>query len=174
MFLVKARTWLFVVLVFFSLSVAAVAVHLLAYSYVPHTLSELLENFASPGELLWWATLGGVFAGYPSDLTGYIVWVLGTTVFWVLATAICVAFGKWIYSTVLNFRHCSGRLALESCSSLHSRWCGWASGGEYREAFIRTSRRLTRTVGATQYANSRRPLCNHKSDSTATVAITVA
>jgi hypothetical protein len=105
MFLVKMRTWLIVVLVFFGLSVTAVAVHVLPYSYVPQALTDLLEHFASPGEFLWWATLGGVFAGYPSGLTGYIVWVLGTTIFWVLATAICVAVGKWIYSTILHFRH---------------------------------------------------------------------
>ena len=105
MFLVKTRTWFFVVLVFFGLGVAAVAVRLLPYSYVPEALGDLLERFASPGEFLWLATLGGVFAGYPSDWKGYTVLVLGTTIFWVLATAICVALGKWIYSTILHFRH---------------------------------------------------------------------
>jgi hypothetical protein len=99
------RTWLYVLLTFFGLSVAAVAAHLLPYSYAPPALSNVLERFASPGEFLWWATLGGAFAGYPSGLMGYTVWVLGTTIFWVLATAICVALVKWIYSTILRFRH---------------------------------------------------------------------
>jgi hypothetical protein len=105
MFLVRTRTWLFVLLVLFGLSVAAVAAHFLPYSYVPRPLSHLLEQFASPGEFLWWATVGGVFAGYPSDLTGYTVWVVGTMLFWTLATAICVALVKWIRSTMQHFRH---------------------------------------------------------------------
>ena len=40
------------------------------------------EAFASPGELLWWATLGGAFAGYPSGVSGYFLWVVGTALFW--------------------------------------------------------------------------------------------
>ena len=97
-FLVRNRTWLIVVLVFLILSVAAVAAHALPYSNVPHGISVLLESFVSPGEFLWWATLGGAFAGYPSGWSGYTVWILGNTVFWVLASAICAAAGKWICS----------------------------------------------------------------------------
>jgi hypothetical protein len=102
--LVRNRTWLIVLLVSFVLSVAAVAAHPLPHSYVPRGASLLLERFASPGELLWWATLGGAFAGYPSGWIGYAVWVLGNTVFWFLASAICVAVGKGIFSTVQHFR----------------------------------------------------------------------
>ena len=40
------------------------------------------EVFASPGELLWWATLGGASAGYPSGASGYFLWVVGTALFW--------------------------------------------------------------------------------------------
>jgi hypothetical protein len=102
--LVRNRTWLIVLLVSFVLSVAAVAAHPLPHSYVPRGASLLLERFASPGEFLWWAALGGAFAGYPSGWTGYAVWVLGNTVFWFLASAICVAVGKGIFSTVRHFR----------------------------------------------------------------------
>lgn len=42
----------------------------------------VLEAFASPGEFLWWATLGGAFSGYPTGPTGVIVWILGTALFW--------------------------------------------------------------------------------------------
>jgi hypothetical protein len=85
--------------------VAAVALHLLPYSFGPSGLGRVLESFASPGEMLWWATLGGAFAGYPSGFIGYTVWVVGNTVFWILATAIAVALGGGIYLTVQRFRH---------------------------------------------------------------------
>ena len=103
MFIIRTRTWLVVVAVFFGLSVAAVSVHSLPYPYVPRSLRDLCEQFASPGELLWFATLGGAFAGYPSDLPGYVVWVLGTTVFWIFVAVACVALGKAVYSAVHHF-----------------------------------------------------------------------
>jgi len=99
MFILRTRTWLIVLLVVFGLSVAAVAGHFLPY-YVPRTLRELCAGFASPGELLWFATLGGAFAGYPSDLPGYVVWVLGTAVFWTFVAVLCVALGKGVHSLV--------------------------------------------------------------------------
>ena len=94
--MLKTRTWLFVVVCCFALSVAAVGVHFLPYAYAPRSLVELAEIFASPGELLWWSTLGGAFAGYPSDATGCLVWALGTAFFWILVVAIGVAVGKGI------------------------------------------------------------------------------
>ena len=100
---VGARTWLVVVLTFFVLSVGAVAAHGLPYS-VPAILSHVLDSFASPGEFLWWATLGGAFVGYPSGLSGYTIWILGNTLFWVFATVMLVAIGKWLYSTIQHLR----------------------------------------------------------------------
>jgi hypothetical protein len=92
------RNWLWTIapLVFLILSVAAVSVHALQTAHVPRLISDLLERFASPGELLWWATLGGTFAGYPSGTSGYVVWVVGNTLFWILVTALCVGFSKGI------------------------------------------------------------------------------
>ena len=40
------------------------------------------ERFASPGEMLWWATLGGAFSGRPGDSLGIAVWIAGTALFW--------------------------------------------------------------------------------------------
>jgi hypothetical protein len=78
----------------FGLSVIAVAGHFLPSS----GLRRLCETFASPGELLWWSTLGGVFSGYPRGASGYVVWVLGSTAFWLLAAAIVAALGKGIHA----------------------------------------------------------------------------
>lgn len=98
------RSWLLLTLIFLGLSIAAVVDHSLAYAYLPQALSAILEYFASPGEFLWWATLGGAFAGYPSGFTGYTVWVLGSTVFWVVAAVICVGIGRLVRSTLQHFR----------------------------------------------------------------------
>ena len=51
----------------------------------------LAEYFASPGEFLWWSTLGGAFAGYPTGLSGHVIWVLGTAAFWFLAASPFIA-----------------------------------------------------------------------------------
>ena len=51
------------------------------------------EAFASPGEFLWWATLGGAFAGHPSGVSGYLLWVIGTALFWFAVTLLFLAAG---------------------------------------------------------------------------------
>jgi len=89
---VHARTW-FVVAVL-SLVVSAVAVAVVRWSSggpLLVALSHLAEGFASPGEFLWWATLGGAFAGYPTGVSGHLIWVVGTAAFWFLAAAILIA-----------------------------------------------------------------------------------
>lgn len=69
-----------------ALSAAAVALFAgLTPLKVNGVCANLLEGFASPGELLWWATLGGAFSGHPQDAAGYAVWILGSTLFWFLA-----------------------------------------------------------------------------------------
>jgi len=90
MFLVNARTWMNTLILALALSIVAVALHALPY-HVPEVLREAAERFASPGELLWWTTLGGVFAGYPSGWVGYTVWILGTTVFWLIVSVVLIA-----------------------------------------------------------------------------------
>jgi hypothetical protein len=92
LFLVKTRTWLVVLACCLGLSIAAVAVHFLPD--IPGAVRAFCEAFASPGELLWWTTLGGAFAGYPSGVTGGVIWVLGTALFWFIVAAIAVAIVK--------------------------------------------------------------------------------
>lgn len=61
-------------------------------------LSKAAETFASPGELLWWATLGGPFRGYPTGPAGYLVWVFGTALFWFFAGMLFLAIGRRVFS----------------------------------------------------------------------------
>ena len=103
MLILRVRTWLVLSAILFGLSMIAVAGHFLPYN-APSGLRTLCETFASPGELLWWVTLGGVFAGHPHGASGYVVWVLGTTAFWLLAAAILVTLGKGIHSAVRHLR----------------------------------------------------------------------
>jgi hypothetical protein len=57
---------------------------------------EALEAFASPGEFLWWSTLGGPFSGFPSGLTGHLVWMLGTAAFWlIVAVVVRIVLDGW-------------------------------------------------------------------------------
>ena len=49
------------------------------------------EAFASPGELLWWATFGDAFSGYPSGFPGYFLWITGTALFWFVVAMIVLA-----------------------------------------------------------------------------------
>jgi hypothetical protein len=87
-----ARTWFAIAVLSLALSAVAVAVvRWPAGEPLLVSLSRLAEGFASPGELLWWATLGGAFAGYPTGLSGHLIWVVGTAVFWFLAAAILIA-----------------------------------------------------------------------------------
>jgi hypothetical protein len=62
-----------------------------ASNLVTGILWRAAEAFASPGEFLWWATLGGAFAGYPSGFSGHFVWVVGTALFWFVVTMSVVA-----------------------------------------------------------------------------------
>lgn len=55
---------------------------------VTSSLWRVAEAFASPGEFLWWATLGDAFAGYPSGFSGYLLWVGGTALFWFVVTMV--------------------------------------------------------------------------------------
>jgi hypothetical protein len=78
-----SRTWIAVAIL--SLAVSAVAVAVVRWSSGGPELGELshlAESFASPGEFLWWATLGGAFAGYPTGFSGHLIWVVGTAAFW--------------------------------------------------------------------------------------------
>lgn len=89
---VPARTWFLVAIMSVVASAFAVAV----VRWSPGTplfvsLSQLAEGFASPGEFLWWSTIGGVFAGYPTGLAGHLIWVAGTAAFWFLAVATLIA-----------------------------------------------------------------------------------
>jgi hypothetical protein len=100
MLIFRARTWLLLSVILFGLSAIAVAGQFMPWS----GLRRLCESFASPGELLWWVTLGGVFSGYPHGASGYVVWVLGTTTFWLLAIAFVVTMVKGIRSLILHLR----------------------------------------------------------------------
>lgn len=77
-----------------ALILGAIAVGIVkvgASSPVAGLLWRAAEAFASPGEFLWWATLGGVFAGYPSGVSGYFLWVVGTALFWFGVTLLFLA-----------------------------------------------------------------------------------
>ena len=76
------RAYVVTALIALTLSALAVAVVNAAGSNpVIRSLWRLAEAFASPGELLWWATLGGAFAGYPSGVLGQFIWVFGSALF---------------------------------------------------------------------------------------------
>ena len=62
-----------------------------ASNLVTGLLWRAAEAFASPGEFLWWSTLGGALAGYPSGVSGHFVWVVGTALFWFVVTMSFVA-----------------------------------------------------------------------------------
>jgi len=82
-----------------ALAVAAVTVVAFQDSFsLPSGLWSLAEQIASPGEFVWWATIGGAFAGRPSGLSGLVVWVLGTAVFWFSAFAGFGLLAAWALS----------------------------------------------------------------------------
>jgi hypothetical protein len=88
----RYRRWILAASLSLSFSICAVII------VVSHPLNPVIakmsmaaETFASPGEMLWWATLGGAFSGYPSGLSGYSLWVLGTALFWFLSAAPFIA-----------------------------------------------------------------------------------
>jgi hypothetical protein len=91
-----------VAVVFSAAAVALVA--LPSLSPLP-ALSRLAESFASPGDLLWWATIGGAFAGRPTGLIGIAVWVLGTALFWFLTFLGTFALVSWLRALGAQRRH---------------------------------------------------------------------
>ena len=88
----RFRAWVITASIALALSAIAVAIVSSARSNpIIRRLSPLAESFASPGELLWWATLGGTFAGYPSGVSGHLIWVVGSALFWFLAATPLIA-----------------------------------------------------------------------------------
>jgi hypothetical protein len=88
----RSRRWVFAALLSLAISICAVII-VVSHPTTPaiSRLSRVAESFASPGEFLWWATLGGAFSGYPSGVSGYSLWVLGTALFWFLSAAPFIA-----------------------------------------------------------------------------------
>jgi hypothetical protein len=87
------------------LSAAAVVIVALPLPSPLPALSRLAESFASPGDLLWWATIGGAFAGRPTGFIGIAVWVLGTALFWFLVFLVAFALGSWLRALGARRRH---------------------------------------------------------------------
>jgi hypothetical protein len=82
------RVWVVSAAIALALSAAAVAFVTMAPSVLAGDVAwRVVEAFASPGELLWWASIGGSFAGYPTGASGYFIWTLGTAVFWFIAAS---------------------------------------------------------------------------------------
>ena len=95
--MIKYR-WPLYSLAILALSLIAVHIRLSGYNYVPHPLGRALDDFQSPGEIVWWLTLGHVFQGYPNTLPGYTVLIAANTVFWVSVTALVT----WLTALVLK------------------------------------------------------------------------
>jgi hypothetical protein len=89
----------------FGLSTLAVGFQFLPYPYASSGLGHASEIFASPGELLWWTTLGGPFSGRPNDFRGYAVWILGSTVFWFIVAALGFAIAKGFHAAWKRWVH---------------------------------------------------------------------
>ncbi len=80
--LARASGWIRVGIFLAALSIAAIVVRVLGYpAPVPRFLVRALDWFVEPGLTVWWCTLGGLFEGFPSDQSGYIVTVLGNVTF---------------------------------------------------------------------------------------------
>ena len=93
------RTWLAVAMLSLAVSSAAVAVNSwLRYKLSLGALAQLADQFAVPGEFLWWSTLGGAFAGRPSGPASIALWVLGTALFWFLVAAFVLLLFAWFRS----------------------------------------------------------------------------
>jgi hypothetical protein len=91
------KAWLITAALVLALSVAAVSVNAsLRYGLDLGVLAHMAEQFASPGELLWWSTLGGAFAGRPTGATGIALWVIGTALFWFFVAAVGLVFLAWV------------------------------------------------------------------------------
>jgi hypothetical protein len=94
----RPRVYVVMALVAVGLSTAAVVVvafHLLSPE---STVARVAESFASPGELLWWSTIGGAFAGRPTGPMGLTVWALGAALFWFLVFLATAALMAWLRS----------------------------------------------------------------------------
>ncbi|MFO1217226.1 MAG: hypothetical protein U1E89_02470 [Burkholderiaceae bacterium] len=72
---------------------------------LPHALMAAAEVVASPGEFLWWSTLGGAFAGRPTGAAGHLIWVAGSAAFWFVAAW---AVGAVLARLVSGARHREG------------------------------------------------------------------
>jgi len=79
-----------------ALAGTAVAALLFHWPWLPRGLRRAAEHVASPGELLWWATLGGAFAGRPTGFSGLVVWILGSATFWFLVLGALIAGTHWL------------------------------------------------------------------------------
>ena len=82
LFNLTCKSWLILPFAFLALSVTAVLVRLSHYYYVPHAIGSALDSFMQPGEIVWWCTVGGLFAGYPSTLPGFAVLIVANAAFW--------------------------------------------------------------------------------------------
>lgn len=82
------RVWVLWAALSLALSAAAVGFIAVAPSLPAGPVTwRVAEAFATPGEVLWWASIGGAFAGYPTGVAGYFIWTIGTALFWFTATS---------------------------------------------------------------------------------------
>ena len=92
------RTWIVAGILSLGFSIAAVIVNAwLRYKVSLGALAQCADQFASPGEFLWWLTLGGAFAGRPTGAAGIALWVLGTALFWLLVAAPILVLVAWLH-----------------------------------------------------------------------------
>jgi len=90
--LVRVMVWAATGLAIAIVSAAAVWARVAQYPmWLPRPLPAVLEWFVEPGVLVWWFTIGGLFAGYPSTFAGYAAVVVGNTAVW-LIVVVFVAF----------------------------------------------------------------------------------
>lgn len=72
-----------------TLGLAAVAVRVLGRPpWLPPFVQPVLDAYLEPGVSIWWFTLAGPFRHFPTDMTGYVVTVVGTVAFWCCAIVI--------------------------------------------------------------------------------------
>jgi hypothetical protein len=94
-------TWLLTAALSLAFSTAAVLVNAsLRYQFSLGALAQFADQFAAPGELLWWSTLGGAFAGRPAGAAGISLWILGTALFWFFVSAGVLLLFAWFRSRV--------------------------------------------------------------------------
>jgi hypothetical protein len=93
------RKWRWGSVFLFFLALSAIAVLAFSFGHLPSMLSHAIEAFASPGELLWWSTLGGAFAGHPTGASGCALWIGGTAVCWTAVAALGTVLVKLLCRT---------------------------------------------------------------------------